>query len=343
MRVGDIGEFGLIKRLAGMLPCKGDPVVVGIGDDVAVLKPSNKYFLATCDIHVEGIHFSRERISPKQLGQKVVAINLSDIAAMGGIPLYILVSLGLPQDTEVKYVDSLYEGIHEEASRFSVAIVGGNVSGSTGGLIIDIFLIGEVEPENLVLRSRARPGDRVMVTGELGASAAGLLLLQNPGLEIPKSMAEKVKKAHFTPTPRIPEGRVIALSKVATSMIDLSDGLASDLSQICEASRVGAMIQAEHLPVSEAAIAVAELIGKDPLDLALYGGEDYELLFTAPSDEADALAIKVYKETGISVASIGEITPNFDERKVVYKDGRVEPLGAMGWNHFRMGCIYSSQ
>lgn len=339
MRVSDIGEFGLIKRLAEMLPCKGDPVVVGIGDDVAVLRPSNNYFLATCDIQVEGIHFYRERISPRQLGRKVVAINLSDIAAMGGIPSYILVSLGLPEDTEVKYVDSLYEGIQEEASRFGVAIVGGNVSGSTGGLIIDIFLIGEVEPEHLVLRSGARPGDRIMVTGELGASAAALNLIQNPNLDIPKSLADEAKKAHFTPTPRIPEGRVIALSKVANSMIDLSDGLGSDLNRICEASRVGAIIHAEHLPISQAAISVARFIGKDPLDMAIYGGEDYELLFTAPPDEVEALVLKLYKETGTSVVSIGEITPNMDERKIVYKNGRVAPLKAIGWNHFQRGCL----
>ena len=287
MRVSELGEFGLIARIAEMVGQPGGDVVVGIGDDAAVVRTGGEnYLVATCDILVEGVHFLREGITPRQLGRKAVAINLSDIASMGGVPRQLWVSLVLPQDAEVEYVDALYQGIREETSRWGVDIVGGNIARSPWGLVVDTFLAGEVEPECLLLRSGARVGDLVLVTGHVGDSAAGLALVLNPEANCERKHADRVLQAHLTPVPRLEEGRVIAESGIATAMIDVSDGTLADLGHICERSGVGARVWADRLPLSDAARAVAEALGKDPLEWALSGGEDYELLFTAPPDKA---------------------------------------------------------
>ncbi len=335
MRIRDIGEFGLIDRIARALPAPGEGVVVGIGDDVAVLRTDGtRHILATCDIQVEGVHFLRDKISPYQLGRKVVAINVSDIAAMGGLPHYLLVSLVLPKETEVEFVDGLYEGMREECTRWGAEIVGGNMAHSPDGVIVDIFLLGEVEPEHLLRRSGARVGDRVLVTGTLGDSAAGLALLLHPETVCPDAYRDFVLRRHLTPTPRLREGRAIARSGMATAAIDVSDGLASDIGHICEMSGVGVRIRADALPISEAARAVAGAVGGDSLEWALFGGEDYELLFTAPADRAGALARWVQEETGTPIAVIGEITPAQEGITLVRADG-IAPLRKGGWDHFR--------
>lgn len=335
MRIRDIGEFGLIDRIARALPAPGEGVVVGIGDDVAVLRTDGtRPILATCDIQVEGVHFLRDKISPYQLGRKVVAINVSDIAAMGGVPRYLLVSLVLPKETEVEFVDGLYEGMREECRRWGAEIVGGNMAHSPDGVIVDLFLLGEVEPDHLLRRSGARAGDRVLVTGTLGDSAAGLALLLHPETVCPDAHRDFVLRRHLTPTPRLWEGRAIARSGLATAAIDVSDGLASDIGHICEMSGVGARIRADALPISEAARAVARAIGTDPLEWALFGGEDYELLFTAPADRAEDLARRVQEETGTPVAVIGEITSAQEGITLVRADG-IAPLRKGGWDHFR--------
>ncbi len=335
MRVRDIGEFGLIDRIARSLPAPGEGVVVGIGDDVAVLRSSDRHILATCDIQVEGIHFLREKITPYQLGRKVVAINVSDIAAMGGVPRYLLVSLVLPRETEVEFVDGLYEGMREECGRWGAEIVGGNMAHSPDGIIVDLFLLGEVEPDRLLRRSGARVGDRVLVTGTLGDSAAGLALLLNPGAACPDAHREFALRRHLTPTPRLWEGRAIARSGLATAAIDVSDGLASDVGHICEMSRVGVRLWADALPISDAARAIAGAVGADPLEWALFGGEDYELLFTAPADGAERLARWVQEETGTPVSIIGEVVPAEEGMSLVGADGFARPLRKGGWDHFR--------
>ncbi|MGC9082058.1 MAG: thiamine-phosphate kinase [Anaerolineae bacterium] len=335
MRIRDIGEFGLIDRIARSLPAPGKGVIVGIGDDVAVLKSSEHHILATCDIQVEGVHFLREKITPYQLGRKAVAINVSDIAAMGGVPRYLLVSLVLPKETEVGFVDGLYKGLQEECARWGAEIVGGNMAHSPDGIIVDLFLLGEVEPECLLLRSGARVGDRVLVTGTLGDSAAGLALLLNSGMVCPDIHREFVLRRHLTPTPRLGEGRAIARSGLATAAIDVSDGLASDIGHICERSGVGVRLWAEALPLSDAARAVAGAAGADPLEWALFGGEDYELLFTAPADRAEELARRVREETGTPVSVIGEVVPTEEGMSLIWADGSVRPLRKGGWDHFR--------
>ena len=335
MRVRDIGEFGLIDRIARSLPPPGAGVIVGIGDDVAVLQASNRYLLATCDIQVEGVHFLEEKITPYQLGRKVVAINVSDIAAMGGLPRYLLVSLVLPKETEVEWVDGLYEGMREECARWGAEIVGGNMAHSPDGIIVDLFLLGEVEPEHLLRRSGARVGDRVLVTGTLGDSAAGLALLLHPEATCPDVHREFVLRRHLTPTPRLAEGRAIGRSGLATAAIDVSDGLASDIGHICEMSRVGVRLWADALPISDAARAVAEALGASTLEWALFGGEDYELLFTAPADRAEELARRVEEETGTPVSVIGDVVPPEEGMTLRRADGTTVPLQKGGWDHFR--------
>lgn len=335
MRVRDIGEFGLIDRIARSLPPPGEGVIVGIGDDVAVLRNSDRYILATCDIQVEGVHFLRDKISPYQLGRKVVAINVSDIAAMGGLPRYLLVSLVLPKETEVEFVDGLYEGMREECSCWGAEIVGGNMAHSPDGIIVDLFLLGEVEPDHLLRRSGARVGDRVLVTGTLGDSAAGLALLMHPEATCPDIHREFALLRHLTPTPRLGEGRTIARSGLATAAIDVSDGLASDVGHICEMSGVGVRLWADALPISDTARAIAEVVGADPLEWALFGGEDYELLFTAPADRAEGLTRWVREETGTPVSIIGEIVPPDEGMVLVRGDGSTLPLRKGGWDHFR--------
>jgi len=333
MRITEIGEFGLIDRVKEAIAPPGAGVVMGIGDDVAVLRArGDKYLLATCDIQVEGIHFLKEAISPYQLGRKAAAINISDIAAMGGLPTYLLVSLALPKETTIEYVDGLYQGLKKETEAAGVQIVGGNMSHSRG-MMIDIFLLGEVEAEHLLLRSGARPGDKVLVTGSVGDSGAGLALLLDPPADRSGEEAKEVLKAHLTPTPRLREGRAIARTRIATSMIDVSDGTVSDIAHICEASGVGVRLWADALPISPATRAAAEALGKDPLEWALHSGEDYELIFTAPADKAEELAALVEDETSTPVTIIGEIVE--EGMNLVLPSGESLPLEPRGWDHFR--------
>jgi thiamine-monophosphate kinase len=177
-RIDELGEFGLIDRIHRALPKPGQDVLVGIGDDVAAFRPeAGRVWLATCDVQVEGAHFLREAMDPKDLGHKALAINLSDIASAGGRPRFALISLGLPKDLPVKYVDDLYKGLRAEAQEFGVDIIGGNISGSRLGFFIDIFLLGDILQENLLVRSGAKVGDQILVTGSLGDAAAGVAML----------------------------------------------------------------------------------------------------------------------------------------------------------------------
>jgi thiamine-monophosphate kinase len=348
-RLSDIGEFGLIDRIARRLPAPGAEVVVGIGDDTAALRVSgDRLLLATCDIQLEGHHFLRDKIAPQQLGRKALAINLSDIASMGGRPRYALVSLGLPKDLAVSWVDALYDGLQEEAARFGTSIVGGNITGSPL-ILVDITLLGEVEEDRLLRRSGARVGDRLLVTGTLGASGAGLAWLvareegRGTGDEKRGTRNEErgmrdevgeVLAAHFTPTPRVPEGRAIGATGAATAMIDLSDGLASDVGHICELSNVGVRVEEARLPIALATRVVAEALGRDPTAFALFGGEDYELLLTAPADRVGELVAAV-GQTGTPLMDIGAIVPAAAGRTLLLADGRTIPLEPGGWDHFR--------
>lgn len=335
MKVSDIGEFGLIERLAQLVAVAREDIVVGIGDDVAVLRmDGTDLLLATVDSQVEGIHFLREAISPYQLGRKALAINVSDIAAMGGEPTFALVSLALPPDLTVDWVEALYRGLRAEGEASGTVVVGGNVARSPDGIMIDLALLGRVSPEELLLRSGARPGDLVLVTGTLGDSAAGLHLILHPETQVPDDVRSYLLDRHLTPTPRLKEARVIARSRCATAMIDVSDGLSSDVGHICDRSRVGVRLWADRMPVSAPLRHVARLTGRPAWDWALAGGEDYELCFTVPPEKAEDLARQVETETGTKVTVVGEILPEARGRWVVLPDGREAPLEAKGWRHF---------
>lgn len=331
--VSAVGEFPLIARLARRLKPPNPDVVVGIGDDVAVFRIGpDRHVLATCDVQVAGVHFLPDRVDPFRLGRRCAAINVSDIAAMGGRPTHFLVSLGLPGDTAVAFLEALYGGLSEEAARWGADVVGGNVSRAPA-LFIDLTLLGEAGGQ-VLRRSGARPGDRVLVTGRLGASAAGLALVLDPALQVAGPDREQVLEAHLTPTPRLREAQAIVAAGGATAMIDVSDGLAQDLGHICDASGVGVRVWAAALPVDEATRRVAAAAGRDVLELALGGGEDYELLFTARPDAADAIVAAVREATGTPVAVIGEVVPAEAGRRLVLPDGRETELAPRGWRHF---------
>lgn len=336
MKISALGEFDLIERLRRQLPDAHEGVVVGIGDDTAVLSPTKgAYLLATCDVQVEGRHFLCDKATPEQVGRKAMAVNLSDIAAMGGTPQFALISLGLPKDLDLSFVDELYRGLSAEAAAFDVSIVGGNMT-AANAIFVDVTLLGEVVPEHVLLRSTAQEGDVVLVTGDVGAAACGVdLLMGAPSAHILPAAREAVLRRALTPTPRVREGQVIARSGLAHAMIDISDGLAADIGHICDESQVSVRIFAEPLPIANTTVEVATAVGRDPLDPALHGGEDYELLVTAPRANAERLIELVQSETGTPLTLIGDIIPQKEARTFIRGNGRMIPLHARGWNHFR--------
>ncbi len=336
-RAVDIGEFALISRLAQHVPAHRLDMLEGIGDDVAVLRlGAGRLLLLTCDIQVAGVHFMPEAISPYQLGHKIAAINLSDIGSAGGQPAHFLISLGLPADTEVEYLEALYDGLRDECTPFGVDVAGGNIS-QMPVFMIDAFLTGEVSEENLLRRSGARPGDLVLVTGSLGGSRAGLewVLHSHLANDIPHATVDTALKVHLTPTPRVREGQALARSGGATAMIDVSDGLVADLGHICDQSEVGARLWAGKIPVAEVARQIAGAAMADPLAWALGGGEDYELCFTARPEAVDWISTAVARDLGTPVHVIGEILPKDEGRRLRLPDGSDRPLEQAGWDHFR--------
>ncbi len=330
-------EFELIAHLTRALPARPD-VALGVGDDCAILDlNSDTLLLATSDSQVEGIHFTRQFSSPEQIGRKALSVNLSDIAAMGGEPRYALVSLIMPADLSRTYIDNLYAGIRHEATRYATAIVGGNIasSGKAASLVIDITLLGTIERGRAITRSGAHNGDTLMVTGNLGDSAAGLYTLLHPTARYPRNAQEVLRTVHRTPQPRIRVGRILSQlgPAIITAMLDISDGLSGDLTHLCTRSNVGARVKLAQLPLSSSIRAVANSINYDPFSWALHGGEDYELLFTVSPGHEQQISETVHAATGISVTRIGTIEPADAGMKIVYPDGREDMLEVRSWNH----------
>lgn len=335
MRIADIGEFSLIDRLQRIIATDHPEVLVGIGDDVAVLaSQGDELLLATIDIQVEKVHFLRHLISAEQLGRRALAINLSDIAAMGGQPQFALVSLGLPADTEVAWVEDLYRGMRAEAERFGALVVGGNMTSTPSEVCVDVALLGRVRRDQVLLRAGAQPGDLVLVTGQLGDGAAGLRLGLNPDIDVAPADRAALLARYLTPTARVAEGRVIARTRQATAMIDLSDGLSSDVGHICERSKVGVRIWTERLPIGAAVRQVATVTETPPWQLALTGGDDYELCLTARPAAVDDLIAAVTRETGTAITVVGEVLPAEQGRRLVLPGGQAIPLEPGGWEHF---------
>src|SRR2546421_3144185 len=332
--VGELGEFGLIARITAGLPQSPD-VIVGVGDDAAILDiGSSDVLVATCDALVEDTHFRLRSTNPYDIGRRALAVNLSDIAAMGARPRFALISLLMPPTLDVAVLDAIYAGLREEAAQFDVALVGGNIARNAERLIIDITLLGTGARNRLLRRDTAKVGEVVMVTGSLGAAAAGLLVLEDEHLAAkiaPESLVG-VLAAQRTPTPRVAAGQWLAQHGVTTG-IDVSDGLAADLSHICEASSVGVHVEAESLPIQPEVGTVPTLARREPQDLALVGGEDYELVFTVPADRADVLAHELSITTGVNATVIGTICEG--SAITLFRQGKHSPLRSTGWEHLR--------
>jgi len=315
------GELELIERMRKKLcvPArnagKKGSVVEGIGDDTAVLRSpkGDNLLLLTCDTLVEGVHFDKGT-PPDRIGWKAMACNLSDIAAMGGIPQYALVSLACPARTKVAQIDAIYAGMKELAERFEVAIVGGDTVESPRALVVTVNLVGKVEKNRYVSRNGARAGDLLCVTGTLGGSLLG---------------------KHLAFIPRVAEGRFLATNFSPTAMIDISDGLASDLMKMMQASQATAEVFAEDIPVSEAAVRLAKRKGLSPIEMALYDGEDFELLFTLPRERVDECLAHFRKNFSTQVTVIGRVKRGRKKPILIKKDGTVAPLEARGYEHFR--------
>jgi thiamine-monophosphate kinase len=299
MKVSRLGEFGLIERLAKHQP-KLPGTIVGIGDDCAVLQGKKTYLLLTTDALVEGVHFQRKGLSFFALGQKALAANISDIAAMGGWPTHALVTIGLPNNLSVKAVDDLYRGINKMARQNKIDIVGGDTVASPKALVISITLLGEVEKRNLVLRSTAKVGDLICVTGRFGGEAARNYELRITNDEL-----------------RIKDARVIAKKRLATAMIDSSDGLVRSVLELCRASKVGARIFKAQVPIAPGAT----------LDQALYGGEEYELVFTVNPGHWPEVK-------GLRYTVVGEIINRRSGIKLVDRHGKIRALRSGGYEHF---------
>jgi thiamine-monophosphate kinase len=342
-----LGEFGLIDRIRERVRVRCAGILVGIGDDAALLAlEAGNRLLVTTDMLLEGVHFQWGWRCFRELGKKAVAVNISDIAAMGGRPWYGLLGLAIPSaGVALEGLDALVGGMEDEAEAYGVSIVGGDTCGSRSGLVLSVTMIGLPPASGPILRSGARPGDGVWVTGSLGGAAAGLLALERgfrPGRPWPAALArpewvegadetaiQAALAAHLTPVPRVAAGQ--ALVGNATAMIDVSDGVASDAGHVAAESRVGIRIHARHLPIHPGAEVMARLTGRDALDLVLRGGEDYELLFTAATDPRPVLGTAA---PGLPVTRIGETTAEAVGPVLVREGGRAEPL-AGGFDHLR--------
>ncbi len=330
MDLGDLGEFGLIRRIKKWMDISRPDLVQGIGDDVAVVDLGNKVLLATTDILIEDIHFERPWIDAYHLGKKSLTVNISDIAAMGGIPKYFLISLGLPHHLPLSFILRFYRGLKDGAKQFGIALVGGDTSLSQK-IVINICLLGEGRKGRLLFRKGARVGDDLFVSGTLGDSALGLRILQKKGAKAkPVGLIQK----HLSPAPRLRLGQTLANREWATAMIDVSDGLLIDTSHLLEESGVGALIWEDRIPLSRSYRKYASLFSKAPYGFAFHGGEDYELLFTAPRRVRDGISL-LSRRLKLPISRIGEILSSKEGFHIVRCDGSRYLPSLLGFDHFK--------
>lgn len=326
MNLRAIGEFGLIEQLQKKIKTKNKEVIYGIGDDCAViLKDKKTYQIITTDMLAEDIHFSQKYFSPYQIGYKSVAVNFSDISSMGGIPKYILVSIGLNKNISLKFVDELFKGIKHLCNKFGVDIIGGDTI-SSKKMVINIVCIGEVKKENLILRSGAKVGDIILVTGYLGNSRCGLEILKKSKIKNQKS--KTLIKSHLAPAVRIKEVQEILKACKVNSMIDISDGLSGDILKLAKASKVGVRIYKDKIPISKECKKFCKENNLNYMDIALSGGEDYELVFTVEKKN-----LEKYKKLPFKITEIGEII-NKKEGYLIVENDKTMPLVDKSFNHF---------
>lgn len=340
MDLSQIGEFELIERIKRKAGSPRPSIIMGIGDDSAAIVPSPQCIsLVTQDLLIEGIHFNLSYFTGYNLGKKALSVNLSDIAAMGGIPKYFLASLAIPKHLSIHFIDEFYQGMMDLAGVFDVSLIGGDTSSCRKELFINITVIGEVPREQLILRNGARPGDYIFVTGSLGDSCMGLKILQDSSFQDDRNKYNYIIERHLSPWPRIREGRFLAERRLASAMIDISDGLLSDLRHICVESGVGATLWLEKIPLSEeyreyffshAKSSDHELKEWDP---ALTGGEDYELIFTVPPQKWPI--VEEFIRTGmLNAAKIGEINEAKERIRVILEGDREITFQEEGYRHF---------
>jgi len=327
LKLKDLGEFILIDRIREQAS-NGEGVYCGIGDDAAVLNlPQGHQLLTSTDLLIEGVHFRHDWTDCEALGHKAVAVNLSDIAAMGGTPRYLYLGLACPDETEVSALNAFLRGALDETEQFGVSLVGGDTCRSPGPWIISVTVEGSVPEYQAVGRDGAQPGDLIMVSGTLGDSALALHLLKQG-----KEPHAELLKRHHQPVARVELGRLLGEKRFATAMIDVSDGLAGDLEHILQASQVDGLIEEGKLPLSEE---FEQCVGRDQalLELALHGGEDYELLFTVAPEKAAALT-ELCASRQLPVATIGRIQKGSGVLSAQDKTGAVRPILVRGYDHF---------
>jgi thiamine-monophosphate kinase len=326
MKLNRLGEFGLIERVRRTLPTSRD-VRLGIGDDAAWVRAKTATFLITADLLLEDVHFDLSWTSLSDLGYKTLAVNLSDIAAMGGVPAYLTLSLGIPTQFTSEKLDQFYRGIKSLAMEHNVAVVGGDIS-RADKLLISACLVGHA-PYRPVRRSGAKLRNDIYVTGTLGDSALGLQLLKNKMLR--KKRAGYLLNRHHKPTPRLAVGALLARKGLATAMIDVSDGLLQDLGHICRASLIGARIWEEAVPLSAP---YRELVGSEGTRYALTGGEDYELLFCARQRDRQ-LIDQLQNQIKVPVTRIGACVPADQGISCLDRSGKAISVATIGYDHFK--------
>ena len=339
-KISQIGELALLEQIKKRFGKKSQSVLCGIGDDAAVLKPINKFLLLTTDMMVEGVHFDLAFTTPYQLGFKLASVNVSDIYATGGQPSHVLLNIAVKKETDLQFIDLLFEGLQDALKRYRTVLIGGDLSAAPKDMSLAATLIGYAD--KYLLRSGAKAGDRIYVTGNLGDSACGLQLLKK--IKKPISLSRKTRNRNRVPSALrgiltrlglswnvveplfrrhlMPEAKNSEqFAQHATSMIDISDGFLIDLTRLCDESRTGAKIYEEKIPVSPEMKEVAVRMGLSPLALALTGGEDYELLFTAPPEKK------------VQAIYIGDIVKS--KRVMVSGKGREKIFSACGYQHFQ--------
>lgn len=341
--ISQLGEFGLIDRLTEKFPLKNKSSLKGVGDDAAVLRFGDKDVLVTTDLLLEGIHFDLRYVPLKHLGYKAAVVNFSDIYAMMGTPKQIVVSLGVSSRFTVEHIEELYSGIRLACDAYGVDLVGGDTSASVTGLVISVTCIGEADKEDIVYRNGAKPTDLICVSGDLGAAYMGLQLLERENVVSSQQKGKESYEPDFAGKEYIlerqlkPEARkdIVAMLKEngihPTSMMDVSDGLSSELLHICKNSDVGCRVYEDRIPIDYQTACMAEEFNMNMITAAMNGGEDYELLFTVPLTDND----KIEKLTGVRM--IGYITKPELGAALVTRDGQEMKIRAQGWNAFDNG------
>lgn len=341
--ISQLGEFGLIDRLTEKFPLKNKSSLKGVGDDAAVLRFGDKDVLVTTDLLLEGIHFDLRYVPLKHLGYKAAVVNFSDIYAMMGTPKQIVVSLGVSSRFTVEHIEELYSGIRLACDAYGVDLVGGDTSASVTGLVISVTCIGEADKDDIVYRNGAKPTDLICVSGDLGAAYMGLQLLERENVVSSQQKGKESYEPDFAGKEYIlerqlkPEARkdIVAMLKESgihpTSMMDVSDGLSSELLHICKNSDVGCRVYEDRIPIDYQTACMAEVFNMNMITAAMNGGEDYELLFTVPLTDND----KIEKLAGVRM--IGYITKPELGAALVTRDGQEMKIRAQGWNAFDNG------